>query len=319
MPEFAQYMTESRDVTVAELMEQASFEIIDPVVDVLSAFAQFQSPAEGFVLRDLALLGSETVGDFACDHIQFSLGGRIYDLWIEQGPARLVRRIQPDMTDLEQKYKSEYQMDFDIAVTADLPVWEIDTDVSDAVRFSPPAGAEQVDKFGPKPPAVEMEGEPAPDFTLPLLDGGEFTLSKARGSIVILDFWATWCGPCRIAMPVLSEVSREFADKGVKLISIDLEEDPADVKAFLSQMGLDVTVALDRDSSVAQAYQVSGIPQTVIVGRDGVIQKVHVGLWAMPEFSTDDSQEQQMTKANAVLAEALRAELNEILEAAPAQ
>ena len=319
MPEFAQYMTQARDLTVAELMEQASFEIIDPVVDVLSAFAQFKSPADGFVLRDLAFVGNEPVAGVSCDRIQFSLGGRMYDLWIEQGPARLVRRIQPDMTDLEQKYKSEYQMEFDITVAADIPVWEINADVSSAVRFTPPDGAEEVERFGPKSPAEKLAGTTAPDFTLPLLDGGEFTLSKARGSIVILDFWATWCGPCRIAMPVLSEVSREFAGKGVELISIDLEEDAADVKAFLADMGLKVTVALDGDSSVARAYQVSGIPQTVIVGRNGIIQKVHVGLWAMPELSPDDSQEQQMSKTNAALADALRAELNELLKASLVQ
>ena len=72
-----------------------------------------------------------------------------------------------------------------------------------------------------------MIGKPAPEFTLPLLDGGIFELAAHRGKeIVLLDFWATWCGPCRAAMPVLVDVAKEYADKGVRYYAIDLREEP---------------------------------------------------------------------------------------------
>ncbi len=312
MPEFAQYKVLPRDASVPQILERASFEIIDPVVDVFASLAQFQSPAGSAELADLALIGAETIDGRECDHVQFTMNAIRYDLWIEKAPARLVRRIMPDMAELEAQYEREYGMDFEIAVSASLPAWEIDADVSSAVTFSPPDGAEKVERFGPKAPAEAMLNTPAPDFTLPLLDGGEFTLSKERGNIVILDFWATWCGPCRIGMPALSEVAKEFADQGVKLISIDLGEDPADVRAFLADMNLDITVALAADNTVPSLYKVEPIPQTTIVDREGIIRIVHIGLWAMPEFDPDSTQEEQIVKIHAGLADALRAQLRDL-------
>jgi thiol-disulfide isomerase/thioredoxin len=319
MPEFEQYSVRPGARTIAELMQLASFEVVDPAMTVLASLAHFRAPTEGYVVRDLSLVGSESINGADCDHVRFVLNGIQYDMWVEKGSQRLIRRIQPDMAQLEEAYERDYKMEFEVALVANLPTWELNADVSEALLFTPPDGAEQVERFGPKSPAEKLAGTAAPDFTLPMMDGSEFTLSKERGKIVMLDFWATWCGPCRIAMPVLSEVSKEFADKGVKLISIDLEETPDDVKAFLAQTGLDVTVAFDKDSSVAAKYQVSGIPQTVIVDRDGTIRVVHVGLWAMPEFSESDTPEQQMAKAHETLSGALREQLSELVAQSPPQ
>ena len=126
-------------------------------------------------------------------------------------------------------------------------------------------------------PALRLVGKQATDFELELLDGGSFQLSKHRGKAVVLDFWATWCGPCIMAMPKIMAATSELADQGVVLIAVNQQEDAGTVQGFLTDQSWDLTVAMDQDGQVAGSYRVTGIPQTVIVGKDGIIKKVHVG------------------------------------------
>jgi thiol-disulfide isomerase/thioredoxin len=137
-----------------------------------------------------------------------------------------------------------------------------------------------------RPPAARVDGpssetllgKPAPAFTLTLLDGGDFDLATHREkNIVLLDFWATWCGPCRAAMPTLAEISRDYAGKGVKYFAVNLREDQAKIRGYLKETKLDIAVPLDKDGSIAKKYGVRGIPTMVIVGKDGKVKKVHVG------------------------------------------
>lgn len=146
--------------------------------------------------------------------------------------------------------------------------------------------------------AHPLVGQAAPLFTATYLDGSPFDLAQQQGKVVILDFWATWCGPCREALPTLSEVAAEYRDRGVALFAVDLQETPEEVKPFLDQSGLDLTVVLDRDGTIAKQYLVEGIPQTVIIDQQGKVRFVHVGL------SGD-------------LRERLRRELDELLAEAP--
>ena len=127
-------------------------------------------------------------------------------------------------------------------------------------------------------PAEKMVGKPAPNFKVDLLDGGKFELASFKDkNIVILDFWATWCGPCRSALPILSEVSEAYKDKGVILRPVDLREKPQVIKDYLAKSKLKLTVPLDTDGKIADSYGVTGIPQTVIIGKDGNIKAVHIG------------------------------------------
>ncbi len=118
----------------------------------------------------------------------------------------------------------------------------------------------------------------APNFELDLLEGGSFELGAHKGKdVVILDFWATWCGPCRAALPGLVEISNEYQKKGVLLRAVDLREKADTVRAFLKTANLKLSVLMDEDGSVSDQYHVAGIPQTVIVGKDGAIQAIHIG------------------------------------------
>jgi peroxiredoxin len=122
-----------------------------------------------------------------------------------------------------------------------------------------------------------LVGKPAPDFKLDLLGGKDFHLADAKGKVVILDFWATWCGPCIQAMPQVDKVAHEFADKGVQLVAVNLQEGPEQIKAMLERHKLNMAVALDRDGAIADKYGANAIPQTVIINRDGTVARLFIG------------------------------------------
>ncbi|MAT72757.1 MAG: hypothetical protein CMJ58_25030 [Planctomycetaceae bacterium] len=122
-----------------------------------------------------------------------------------------------------------------------------------------------------------LVGQPAPDFRLKLLAGGEFQLEKTRGKVVVLEFWATWCGFCMQAMPRVAEIVDSYPEGDVVSIAVNLREDADTITPVLERMGLEPTVALDIDGATAEKFQVTGLPQTVIVGADGNVANVFVG------------------------------------------
>lgn len=111
-------------------------------------------------------------------------------------------------------------------------------------------------------------GKPAPDFELPLLDGPRVSLQDFRGRFVLLDFWATWCSPCRKSMPMLEELQNEHAEELV-LLAVNMNESEETVRQFLEREGLDVTVLMDRDGAVGRAYGVVGLPTQVLIDPEG--------------------------------------------------
>ena len=124
-----------------------------------------------------------------------------------------------------------------------------------------------------------MVGKPAPPFALDLLGGGKFDLAKNKGKVIVLDFWATWCGPCMQTMPQVDRVVRELQDQklDVQLIAVNLQEPAQQITPILERHKLKLTVALDRDGIVANKYGAVAIPQTVIVQRDGTVARLFVG------------------------------------------
>ncbi len=123
-----------------------------------------------------------------------------------------------------------------------------------------------------------LVGKPAPDFDLELVAGKRFHLADSKGKVVVLDFWATWCGPCIQAMPQVEKVVGEFDEKDVQLVAVNLQETPQQIKAMMERHQFKIPrIALDKDGSIAEKYQAHAIPQTVVIGRDGTIARLFVG------------------------------------------
>lgn len=136
------------------------------------------------------------------------------------------------------------------------------------------AGVEPVTEGGEVGP---REGLYPPPFALPNLDGVEVSLSDFEGKVVVLDLWATWCGPCKVEIPYLVELYEEFKDEGVVVIGVGLDQGGASIlRPFVEENNVTYPILVG-NRSVAQAYNVSGIPTTFMIGRDGRIHKKHVG------------------------------------------
>jgi thiol-disulfide isomerase/thioredoxin len=95
--------------------------------------------------------------------------------------------------------------------------------------------------------------------------------------VILLDFWATWCGPCVQAMPEVNEIAKKYKDKGLVFYAVNVGEQADAIKAFLAEAKLDVPVAMNADNKISDLYKVEGIPQTLLIGKDGKVQVVHVG------------------------------------------
>lgn len=125
--------------------------------------------------------------------------------------------------------------------------------------------------------ASPLVGKTAPEVALDLLDGTPFILSAEKGKVVVLDFWATWCAPCMQTMPLVEKAIKQFDPETVKLVSVNLQESPQQIRPVLERYNLDVTVAMDTDGVAAARYDAKAIPQLVIVGQDGVVKQLYVG------------------------------------------
>jgi peroxiredoxin len=126
--------------------------------------------------------------------------------------------------------------------------------------------------------AKKLEGKAAPDFKLPGLDGKDVALTDLKGSVVVLDFWATWCGPCRASLPHLDKLYQDNKATGVKIFAVNVDEDKTKVAPFIAETKLTVPVLLDSEQTGAGAkYGANAIPETVVIGKDGKVKKVIIG------------------------------------------
>lgn len=114
------------------------------------------------------------------------------------------------------------------------------------------------------------------DFTGALLGGGELTLSDYEGKVILLNFWATWCGPCVNEMPAFPRLLEKYGDD-LAIIAVDLQEDSETVADFIAEKGYDFPVVLDADGAIGSLYPTDGIPYTVVIAPDGTISDTSLG------------------------------------------
>jgi len=139
----------------------------------------------------------------------------------------------------------------------------------------------------PPPPSIRdgapPVGRPAPDFTLPLFSGGMLRLHSLKGKPVLLNFWASWCIPCRAETPLLVRLHKIYGPRGVAFVGIDVEDDESDARRFIGQYHVDYPVVRSSDEQVMRAYAIQGIPTTVFIGANGVVADKYTGAFLGPD------------------------------------
>lgn len=243
------------------------------------------------LLASVEYVGLEKIDGVSVHHLAVSNDAREHHLWIAAGeqpyPVRFT--YKPTSNDWDP---AEFWGKSEILYTATVTNWDPSPKITgESFAFQAPEGVEQVDDlaeammsggedgFGEQDDHSALLGAEAPAFEIPSLDGAPVSLASLNkgGRIVVIDFWATWCPPCRAGLPVLVETMKGYKDDQAVFYAVNLMEDAATIRRFLEGEKLDLKVLLDAEGAVATLYGVSGIPQTVVIGPDGTIQSIHVG------------------------------------------
>jgi peroxiredoxin len=201
----------------------------------------------------------------------------IYHLWIDKTRGLVLREIRQFKASAMNGSTTTTKVTYTYnVVKANEPLPE------SLFVFSPPPGSREVAELsipGASKPEVgggAMIGKEAFDFALKDLSGREVSLKNLRGKVVLINFWASWCGPCRVEMPYLEKLHREFKGKDVVILGIN-DERPEVASEFLKKNGYTFSTLVDERKEVARNYRVSGIPQVFVIGRDGRVVTHYVG------------------------------------------
>ncbi len=119
-------------------------------------------------------------------------------------------------------------------------------------------------------------GDVAPEFTAKLVDGSTFILKEKEGKVILLNFWATWCGPCVGEMPAFQDLYEEYGEK-IEILAVNCMEDKQTIDRFVEETGYQFPIAYDVEGKICITYPSSGIPYTLVIGKDGTVKKIYVG------------------------------------------
>ncbi len=229
--------------------------------------------------------GLEPVEGGKAHHLKFTQDQFDWEMWVAAEGDPVVQRVVLDLTRMLGNSPLAAQLKGKkFEMVQSFKGWRFDQGINEQTfAFQPPLGSLKVRSLtegpganAPEPPSPLLS-KPAPDVTLKLLDEGEFRLKDHRKSVVMLDFWATWCGPCVMELPLLVEVASAYKDKGVVFCAVNQQETPDEIRKFLKDKKLSMKVALDTEGEVGKAYHADAIPLLVLIDKDGIVQSVHLG------------------------------------------
>ena len=205
--------------------------------------------------------GSGRLGDVDCTLVKIERPDSVRTLWIDPKTNFILK--DDDVTTSKTSTAHTVTMFSPVRLlpSADKQLFFFDPQ---KVQAKP---REQLQRDAP----TKSLGKPAPKFTLLDLENKPLNLSELKGKVVLLDFWATWCAPCRAALPNMELLHRDFKDKGLLVLGVDTEE-PKDQAAFMEKFGYTFRSLVDANEKVKNLYHVGGIPATVLIDKDGKIQ-----------------------------------------------
>ena len=220
-----------------------------------------------------------------------------WDLWISSGKEPQPLRLLVDLTPMLLASKDVHvPPGYSSQVRYDFLTWRVTGDVEDSLfTFKPASNAVEyrsLEDYYEQMTGTKgyhpLLGKPAPGFVADTFGEKSFDSKLLKGRVVVLDFWSTWCTPCLTALPVIKKVTEKYTDKGVVFLAINTGEESDKVRKFLKKERLAMNVLLDEDGRIADGYLVDSIPQTVVIGKDGLIESVHMG------FADEESLEQRL-------------------------
>ncbi|VAX12472.1 Thiol:disulfide oxidoreductase related to ResA [hydrothermal vent metagenome] len=130
--------------------------------------------------------------------------------------------------------------------------------------------------------AVQAESEMAPNFTLKSRAGKNIKLSELRGQVVMINFWASWCGPCRKEMPLLEKLYKKYKSLGFVILGVNVDDKPKQAESLLKQIDISFPILFDSDKKISAKYKVTAMPSSFFIDRDGKLRSEHKGY--LPEY-----------------------------------
>jgi peroxiredoxin/outer membrane lipoprotein-sorting protein len=205
---------------------------------------------------------------------------RLRTYWIDPQRHLVLKVVQFDKLDGEAANALETE------ITTTFRKADIDPSIPDSMfAFRPPADAKEVEAFRkPRPTAIEI-GSEAADFQLKDLEGREVQLKELRGSVVLLNFWATWCGPCRLEMPVIEKLHQQFDGKGLRVFGVN-DEEIGSIREYVVEHEYTFPTLVDTDQQAMNLYRIRGIPTMVVIDREGKIAQYRMGLTRESDLRT---------------------------------
>jgi peroxiredoxin len=197
---------------------------------------------------------------------------RMRTYWIDSQRNLVLKAVQVDKLSGEAANAVETQMTTTFRKAESNPAI-----AEKSFAFSAPADAKEVASFrAPRPTALEI-GSEAADFQLKDLEGRKIRLKGLRGNVVLLNFWATWCGPCRLEMPVIEKLHQQFHGKGLRVFGVN-DEDIDTIRDYIAEHEYSFPTLLDPEQLAMNLYRIRGIPTMVVIDREGKISHYRVGL-----------------------------------------
>jgi peroxiredoxin/outer membrane lipoprotein-sorting protein len=245
--------------------------------------SQYESIDEGVttarMLREEALdLGQEKINCVvieieASKHHEEGEATQKRTYWIDK-TSNLVRKAES-----ENRFQPESKEEATVLNTEKIfSVFKTLEPIDDEIfKFLPPSGAKEVAEFlEPSQRAENPYGKEAPDFTLKTFKGATVQMKKLRGKVVLLSFWASWCGPCRHEMPVIEKLSHQYRDQGFLVFGVN-DEDRDTIQDYIKENGYSFPTLVDEEQEAMKLYHVGAIPTTVVIDREGKIASYQVG------------------------------------------